>query len=157
MLRIHSAALAATVVLVLCASASNGNSGFGRIYTADEAERFSAASYAHDPAEETPYWTPGAAEIQALETALPAFLAKSWPENRGPLIDLAKYRRQYFGLSHDGHRVIFVNAFCGPFAEATPDWGDRIVVVFDGGGCFFQVYYEPSKKQFHDLRVNGVG
>ena len=145
----------ASVLLVVCASSSDERSAFGRIYTAGEAERLMAASYASNLGEATPYWTPSDAEIRELEAALPGFLAKSWPANRGPLTDLASYRRQYFGLSRDARRIIFVNALCGPYAETSPDWQESIVVVFDGGGCFFRVYYDPATNKFDDLRVNG--
>ncbi len=157
MARIATAVLMATVILGVCASSADERSPVGKIYTAAEAERLSAGTYAHDLKNVTPYWTPSDSDIRALEAALPVFLAKSWPADRGRLDDLVKYRRQYFGLSRDSQRVIFVNAFCGSFAETTPDWQEHFVFVFDGGGCFFQVYYDPSKKEFHGLRVNGVG
>jgi hypothetical protein len=153
--RISAAVLAASVLLAVWASASEERSPPGRIYSADEAERLSVGSYAHGLEDATPYWTPTDAEIRVLEAALPEFLAKSWPADRGRLDGLEQYRRQYFGLSREGRRVIFVNAFCGPFAETLPDWQKRLVTVSDGGGCFFQVYYDPSTKEFRDLRVNG--
>ena len=36
-------------------------------------------------------------------------------------------------------------------------WRDSLVLVFDGGYCFFTVLHDPSSLQFEELWINGPG
>ena len=99
-----------------------------------------------------PYWTPGQEQIDQLERKLPAYLKYQYKNHsRHPKIDLSKYKRQYFGYSLDGKKVIFVNAFCHSFDY----WKKTYVFVFDGGQCFFQATFDPETGNFLSFSVNG--
>jgi hypothetical protein len=127
----------------------------GKIYDAKQAEEFSKARFAEGLAGAAPFWTPSEAEVRVLERSLPEFLAAHWPKDRGPKIDASRHKRQYFGVTRNGHKLVFVNAFCEEHTQQDPDWSKHFVFVFDGGSCFFQLYYDPSANSFLDLRVNG--
>jgi hypothetical protein len=65
------------------------------------------------------------------------------------------YKRQYFGIAFEkGQHVIYANYFCD--SGYFDDWQDRYIVVMDGGECFFQIQYDPSKGTFSNLQINGL-
>ncbi len=99
-----------------------------------------------------PYWTPSQEQVDQLEKKLPAYL-KGQVKSHSELlkIDLSKYKRQYFGYSLNGKKVIYVNAFCHSFDY----WEKTLVFVFDGGKCFFQATYDPEVGEFLNFSVNG--
>ena len=99
-----------------------------------------------------PYWTPSKEQVDKLEKKLPAYLKNQSNTNSKALeIDLQKYKRQYFGYSLSGNKVIYVNAFCDYFDY----WKTTFVFVFDGGQCFFQATYDPESDKFVSFGVNG--
>ncbi len=99
-----------------------------------------------------PYWTPSQEQVDKLEKKLPAYLKDQLKSHSEPLrIDLSKYKRQYFGYSLNGKKVIYVNAFCDYFDY----WKTTFVFVFDGGQCFFQAAYDPETYKFLSFSVNG--
>jgi hypothetical protein len=67
---------------------------------------------------------------------------------------LEVYHRQYVALINEqGEREIWINFFCGSFGN---DWKHSVMVVDDGGGCFFQIRLNWSKKKVVELLPNGV-
>jgi hypothetical protein len=67
---------------------------------------------------------------------------------------LRAYHRQYVALMNEqGEREIWINFFCASFGN---DWRHYIMVVDDGGGCFFQIRLNWSKKKVVELLPNGV-
>ena len=69
-------------------------------------------------------------------------------------IDLSKYKRQYVAtINSKGEKEIWVNLFCDTFNS---NWKNEILVVFDGGNCFFNVKLNLKKKKYFELRINGV-
>jgi len=103
---------------------------------------------------EAPFWTPTNDDIGVLENALPTYLKSHSPQS-GTAVNLANYRRQYFGCTKNGRKVVFVNAFCGNADERHKGWRNRIVFVKDGGECCFQVIYDVEKGNFSSLHYNG--
>lgn len=96
-----------------------------------------------------PYWTPTQKQVDKLENELPAYLKD---QLKKPLKkDHSKYKRQYFGYSLNGKKVIYLNAFCDYFDY----WKTSIVFVFDGGQCFFQATYDLERDKFISFSVNG--
>lgn len=73
-------------------------------------------------------------------------------EGNGEYIDLAAYHRQYCVLrDKEGHRVLFMNAFC----SGGPDWQRAWVEVDDGGACYFQVLFDLTTGQVLEFNING--
>jgi len=99
-----------------------------------------------------PYWTPSQEQIDKLEKKLPAYLKDQAMSHSKPLkIDLSKYKRQYFGYSLNGKKVIYINAFSHSF----DNWKNTLVFVFDGGQSFFQATFDPEANKFVSFSVNG--
>ena len=101
-----------------------------------------------------PFWTPTLDQVEALESLLPDYLRLHPPRDDRPIERVFDYGRQYYGVTRNGQSVIYVNAFCHPEGFA-PQWKKDIIVVKDGGSCYFQGYFDPLKKQFVGLRYNG--
>lgn len=69
-------------------------------------------------------------------------------------IDLSKYKRQYVAtINSKGEKEIWVNFFCDTWDS---DWKNEIIVVFDGGNCFFNLKLNLKKKKYFELRINRV-
>jgi hypothetical protein len=70
------------------------------------------------------------------------------------LVDLSKYKRQYVAtINSKGETEVWVNCFCDSW---NTDWKKEILVVFDGGYCFFNLKLNLNRKNYFDLRFNGV-
>jgi len=103
-----------------------------------------------------PYWTPSPEQIALLESQLRPYLGRvTQPKAKVIAARLGSYRRQYFGYSENGKKWIFVNGFCEGHWKKEDAWRDRVVLVLDGGLCFFKVRYNPSRSQFEQLEING--
>lgn len=103
------------------------------------------------------YWTPSEADIQTLEANLETFLTDSADQfyQHLPPVDawLPDYGRQYYGYERDGEQFIYGNFLCDH--ELMADHPNDIVLVEDGGDCFFQLHYNVATQEFFDLMVNG--
>jgi hypothetical protein len=102
------------------------------------------------------FWTPSEEDILTLEKALPEFLSQNPTGffSQPPAWErLEEYQRQYVGFMRDGSRLIYGNYFCKNFGI---DWRQNIVMVDDGGDCYFQVEYDLDQGIFIMLMVNGV-
>jgi hypothetical protein len=99
------------------------------------------------------YWTPGEAQINDLEKALPAYLRDAAQKRSADLWQkVAPYKRQYIGIVLDDQQLIYLNAMCSVDDDR---WQTRPMIVMDGGDCFFNVTYDPASGQFSDLSING--
>ena len=99
------------------------------------------------------YFTPTEAEVAAFERELPAFLAGVGdPTAKAIAGRLATYRRQFVGVVREEGRRILGNYFCDTTMPASVP-----VMVDDGGSCYFNVLYDPSRRTFDRMSVNGEG
>ena len=71
-------------------------------------------------------------------------------------IELKEYGRQYMAvLSDKGEKIIYVNCFCDPTRFK---YRDRdLVIVFDGGNCYFNFKVDLKNRKIFDFMENGVG
>lgn len=101
------------------------------------------------------YWTPSETDIYAFEGGIRDFLIQTADPRfyqQPPVWDrLPEYKRQYFGVMIDGRRLLFANFFC----INDPNWTTDLVVVLDGGECFWHVMYDPATGEYLNLQVNG--
>ena len=68
------------------------------------------------------------------------------------------YKRQYIPfIDKAGNKKIWVNCFCSNFDNDFPHWKKSIVIVSDGGSCFFNLIINLNENSFSNLEVNGVG
>jgi hypothetical protein len=61
------------------------------------------------------------------------------------------YFRQYVPIRQEGRKLLYVNAFC----EAPSYWRTQLVIVSDGGSCFWQALYDPATDTYSHLTING--
>ena len=98
-------------------------------------------------------WQPSENEIADAKAKLRPYAIAQAKHRNDKLPPWERYTFQYQGLVQDGRKVIYVNAFC----SEPPDFSaEQMVVVFDGGVCFFQAYYDTATKSFIRLTFNGV-
>lgn len=103
-----------------------------------------------------PFWTPSPEQIARIETQLKRYLGRVTPAKAKVIAArLGSYKRQYFGYTDGGKRWILVNGFCEGHWKEHNTWLDRVVLVHDGGPCFFKVRYDTSRSQFGRLEING--
>jgi hypothetical protein len=125
----------------------------GVIFSAQQLER-SADAY-HLLRVTPPYWTPSFEDIAQLERQLKNYLAGATTlQAKALATKLESSKRQYLGYTNDGKRWIFVNGFCESWTKDRL-WHEDIIIVFDGGSCFFTVRYDQSNSRFDELMVNG--
>jgi hypothetical protein len=98
-------------------------------------------------------WMPEKADVDLLESHL-GEIAKLKPRCCVPKIaDARGFYRQYIGIVVGGRRQIYVNAFApDPIPK---DWQSRLTFVYDGGGGYWRVLFDPVTGQFSDLETNG--
>ena len=73
-------------------------------------------------------------------------------------IDLSgtEYRRQYIsGVNPAGDTLVWVNAFCDH--HLPENWKIELVLVKDGGNCYFSLTVNLTKRRVTDIIVNGQG
>jgi hypothetical protein len=63
------------------------------------------------------------------------------------------YHRQYVSvIDSNGEKIVWVNFFCSTFND---NWKKELVMVHDGGNCFFNIKINLTRKTYSDLRING--
>lgn len=128
-----------------------------RVILADSPVNQSDAMFRNMASAPPPYWKPSTADIATLERLLPEFLASSNTVAKNDILPkLSTYARQYFGYMANDTRLIYVNALCPSHRRDTAAaLGGGLVVVLDGGSCYFQVHYDVTRQRFERLNVNG--
>ncbi len=86
------------------------------------------------------YWSPSLADVRAADAAL--------VERQGPL----DHRRQYVGFIEDGQTKILINGFCNDHGT---DWRESLVLVLDGGDCYFTAVYAVATDALERFDFNG--
>lgn len=100
-----------------------------------------------------PTWVPAEYQAEELERELPSYLASAkHPKVVWIYTHLPDYKRQYLGYIDSGHRMICVNAFCDTTSH--PEWREQIVIVFDGGNCYFHLRYDVDLMRFVGFGIN---
>jgi hypothetical protein len=67
--------------------------------------------------------------------------------------EFKNYKRQLIPIINEkGEKEVWVNCFCDK-----PDklWRKEIILVFDGGNCYFNLKINLTKKTFYQISVNG--
>ncbi len=72
---------------------------------------------------------------------------------RIPYIDLNLYKQQYIPyINSNGDKIVWVNCLCD---QNVSDWKKDIIIVRDGGSCYFHVEINLTRKNYGLLYVNG--
>lgn len=82
---------------------------------------------------------------------------EKYPENKwtetGYELELNKLKRQYWPIiNKKGEKVVWINFFC---SDNEPIPTDNIVIVMDGGNCYFNIKINLTNKTYSELRING--
>ena len=97
-------------------------------------------------------WLPSEGDIAAFEAGLAAHMTKTVPaKNKALPSKLKSYKRQWVGLIAGGKKLIYGNFLCSEH----PGWEQHVIMVDDGGDCYFQVFYDVTSREYRDLRING--
>ena len=101
------------------------------------------------------HWQPSSRQVRQLEADLIEFMSQ---QSRSKMLTapLANYGMQFVGVSRNNRPHIYVNAFCHDLGMSSQKLQEHLVMVLDGGGCFFNVLYDPEARAFSDLAFNGV-
>jgi len=68
-------------------------------------------------------------------------------------IDLKRYKRQYIAMINGkGEKEVWINCICDIY---TKDWRNGLIIVLDGGNCFFNLKINLTAKKYFELSVNG--
>jgi hypothetical protein len=97
-----------------------------------------------------------AMEVDSLEPIVDSAYGAYTRDSTAYLHNLRKlkgYWRQYIALiNYNGEKIVWVNFFC---ADVNGDWKHRVIIVDDGGNCFFQLFINVHLGKAEDLIPNG--
>jgi len=122
------------------------------IISKEQAEEMGIGSWL---VESDDFWTPSENDILILEETIAEYLSQNSTQfNRQPPVweRLSEYQRQFIGLTRNGSHIIYGNYFCNNLGI---NWRQDLVIVDDGGDCYFQVEYNVDRGMFIMLMVNG--
>jgi len=103
-----------------------------------------------------PYWTPTAGQAFLADTAVLDHLRRMNTTRSRQISDaISDYKRQYVGYTVGGKQWMLVNAMCRQYWESQEIWKSSVVVVLDGGTCFFNARFEMATSTVHSLEING--
>jgi hypothetical protein len=153
-----SMGLSLLIFLVSCsnpplASPAAGEDQNWVIITSKQAEEMGIGSWL---AESDGFWTPSTDVIIQLEDGLADYLSQhdSFFYRQPPAWErLDEYQSQYIGLQRAGSQIIYGNFFCNNLGM---EWQKDLVIVMDGGDCYFQIEYDVGEGAFIMLMVNGA-
>lgn len=97
-------------------------------------------------------WEPSALDVAAAKSQLEPYVSREAREDKRNLPNWDSYTFQYQGRELRGRRVVLVNAFCSP---PPPYATSQMVMVFDGGPCYFQAYWDPNDQIYISVVFNG--
>jgi hypothetical protein len=98
-------------------------------------------------------WDPSPKMLVDLKAQIESYVRSQAKAQGRELKNWQDYTFQYQGQEEKGRKFIFINALCVQRDRQRLD--KEIIVIFDGGTCFFNVKYDPSKKRFFNLFING--
>ena len=103
-------------------------------------------------------WTPSGTDIENAEKLITECFndQKTGTLNRLLNRKPEDYYRQFVGaINEKGEKIIWVNCFCEKEINFFKDWKTNIIMVADGGNCFFNLKINVDKNNYFDVMVNG--
>jgi hypothetical protein len=102
-------------------------------------------------------WQPSQVDLDGLEENQPQIsnLRENVPGPARRIDNPNMYFHQYLAIVQSGKKQIFVNAMCRTAGDDTDDWRHHLQIVYDGGDCFWQAFYDPATQKFSNLMING--
>jgi len=98
-------------------------------------------------------WQPSKAELSDAKAKIQPYAVAQAKLQHDDLSPWDAYTFQYQGRDLHGRKIIYVNAFCSD----APDYATReMVLVLDGGTCYFRAFYDIQTKSFVGISFNGL-
>ena len=104
-------------------------------------------------------YNPTMDDIQTAEEVLKACFTKEASGTENPFFGrkYEDYTMQFVGGELEGgDKIIWVNCFCMAESVILKKWKTDIIMVADGGNCFFNVKINLKNKEYYGLMVNGM-
>jgi len=98
-------------------------------------------------------WDPSPKMLANLKAQIESYVRSQAKAQSKELKRWKDYTFQYQGQEEKGRKFIFINALYRLNDRQTLD--KQIIVILDGGSCFFNLKYDPNQKVFFDLSING--
>ena len=67
-------------------------------------------------------------------------------------ISSADYRQYVAAINNNHEKEVWINCFCDTH---NIDWKKSVVIVEDGGSCYYRLKINLTRKKYYDLSVNG--
>jgi hypothetical protein len=98
-------------------------------------------------------WEPNPVMLSDLQAQIEPYVKSQAKAHGREVKRWGDYTFQYQGQEERGRKFIFINALCVQRDRERLD--KEIIIIFDGGSCFFNLKYDPVRKLFFDLMING--
>jgi hypothetical protein len=105
------------------------------------------------------YYKPAAVsveEIKMIEKVISVTVTEHNKQSKSIITNPGKYYKQIIAvINSNGEKEVWVNCFCTPYEKRY--WRKGVVLVEDGGPCFFNIKINIHTNTVMSLAVNGVG
>ncbi|MEO7214099.1 hypothetical protein [Mucilaginibacter sp.] len=99
--------------------------------------------------------TISAKEIQMIEKIISVTTTEHNKQSKSRISNPGKYYKQIIAVTNlKGEKEVWVNCFCTAYEKR--HWRKGVVLVLDGGPCFFNIKINLSNNTVMSLAVNGV-
>lgn len=115
-----------------------------------------------------PLWTPTSAQFDQIDSILIKAIKDTLEITKDDfeIKNINRFYRQYVCyLDNSGDLIVFINAFCqlldtpidsiGTVIWKKYDWKNKLLVVNDGGTCFWSIRINLTSKKYFNFSVNG--
>ncbi|OOQ58018.1 hypothetical protein [Mucilaginibacter pedocola] len=94
-------------------------------------------------------------EIKHIEKIISVAITEHNKQAKNKVDKPGKYYKQIIAVTNPkGEKEVWVNCFCTPYEKR--HWRKGVVMVLDGGPCFFNIKINLSTTTVMSLQVNGV-
>jgi hypothetical protein len=98
-------------------------------------------------------WEPSPKMLVDLKAQIESYVKSQVKAQGRELKRWEDYTFQYQGREEKGRKFIFINALC--IQSDSPRLDKEIIVILDGGSCFFNLKFDPDRNEFFELFING--
>lgn len=120
-------------------------------------------------AKNKPLWTPTKSQFDQIDSILIKAIKDTLAitNNNFKIKNINKFYKQYVCYKdNNGDLIVFINAFChlidkpidscGTVIWKKYDWKNDLLIVNDGGACFWSIEINLTRKKYFNFSVNGV-
>jgi hypothetical protein len=114
------------------------------------------------------FWTPNTVDLRLTESILKKAIKENLNEYWSLLdtLTVKKYYRQYvFYIDSQNDSIVHINAFCevlerpvdsaGTWIIRPYDWKNYLIIMRDGGDCYWSIKINLTKNTYFNFMVNG--